>query len=281
MLTSSAKTLADKLLPSEKLIIDMKYAMPRIDSMSAIHVSTYAAGLMIRIHAAMGWSMPTDDVTTNALIHEFTQYVSESCGDMTPEEIAYSVRTNGVGVKEWGKNMNLALIDQCVSEYRAERARLSEAERLSSQTQGVAKKEELPSGPVDWSTQWSDAIEWAKNGQIHKLPILAALYDWMDSQGLVTLNPKFPSRPGVTDKQKREIMLHVGGLYVAELEAVILNQNPYIYPLWEVKRRLNLLRTNNRAWKKDYALNATLTNLAKIETVRQLAVMAAKLQSND
>jgi hypothetical protein len=279
LLTLSSKTLADKLLPSEKLIVDMKYAMPRIGAMNGIDQSTHAAGLMIRIQAAMGWNLPDSDMTMTALTNEFRQYVIESCSDMTPEEVAYSIRTYGVGVKEWGKNLNLALIDQCVTEYRNERSRLSEVERMASQTQGVAEKESLGAGPVDWSDKWIEVLESAKNGQINKVIIPAVLYDWLESRGMVKgEETENIYKPGITDEQKKEIMLHVTGLYVAELENVVLNGAPHIESLYECKKRLHFLKTDNTAWSKYLPLKATLTNLAKIETVRQLAMMYAKIE---
>src|SRR3954467_15705984 len=82
--TSSTKTLAAKLAPSEQLIIDMKYAARRFSQMSGIDASTHSAGLILRIHAAVGWKLPDNKTITQALQNEFTQYLVENCADMNP-----------------------------------------------------------------------------------------------------------------------------------------------------------------------------------------------------
>ena len=200
---------------------------------------------------------------------------------MNPEEIAFAVRTKGLTVIDWGKSINLALINQCVEEYRSDRAALSEVERMASQTQGVAEKERIPAGPTDWSGQWSDAVEWAKNGQIYNAIIPAALYDWMDRMKMVVVEQaqQDAGMIGITKKQKFEIFVEVTDQYIGEMEDAILNNVPHIEPTHEIKRRLKLLKENKRAWAEDIFLNATLVNLAKIETVRQLAIMTAAKES--
>lgn len=105
-------------------MIDLKYQSRRFGVLAPHEQRLWAKSLLIKIHVITGWTVPTGEILT-VLIDQFQKKLLEDYPDMNVDEIEFAFRQNGTVVKDWGKAMNLALIDQVLIPYRAERMRLS------------------------------------------------------------------------------------------------------------------------------------------------------------
>lgn len=121
-------------------MLAVKYAAKPIRDVPADQLAKEAKALIGRIHVISGWNVPDDKYFLQILTNEFTKLLAESYKDLNVEEIAYAVRNYGLDVKDWGKNMNLSLIDKPISEYRRVRQCLSEVEERKKPVADIAYK---------------------------------------------------------------------------------------------------------------------------------------------
>jgi hypothetical protein len=154
----------------------------RIGTFTGESLASGAANLIFKINVSTGWKMPDDAAYLNVLISEFALYLTENCSDMTFAEVSFAVRNYGLEIKDWGKSMNLSLINEPILAYRAARKVVSEIEE-SLKTKEVLL--ELPPAPVDWSSHWNDILDAARKGQ-EKIIILP-IYDWLVETGQLNL----------------------------------------------------------------------------------------------
>lgn len=231
-------------------MIALKYSGPRFSSIPDEDIQLHAMGLLIRLHAVTGWRIPEDEVILNTLVSEFSKFLAERFADLNPEEVAYAFRNYATGIKDWGKSMNLSLIEEPLQEYRNERRRLSELEERAKTS---AIPSQLPAGECDWSEQWESLKEQAKNGQIDEAIILTPMYDWLVRQGLLT----------VDEDEKRWLIAECREEYARELKLAILEGNN-LYDTLAILLRPDCLQ--------DPDIKARLVNMAKIKAVRQLAL---------
>jgi hypothetical protein len=64
---------------------------------------------------------------------EFSQKVVESYPDVTKEEICFAFRSGASQVKEWGKALNIGLIDEVMIPYLEKRREISKIEEQKKQ----------------------------------------------------------------------------------------------------------------------------------------------------
>lgn len=135
----SLQTLSE----SENKMIELKYKSPQINVIK--EVGTWAKILLLKIHVITGWSLPTDEMIETVLTDQFIKKLQEDYGDLNVDEIEYAFRSGGTRVKDWGKNMNLSLIDEVLIPYCHDRYELSLAEeRLKNKpVQKIYTSEEL------------------------------------------------------------------------------------------------------------------------------------------
>lgn len=84
--------------------------------MSDVEVRLRTNELLIKINVITGWSFPLDTETQLVLKDQFFKKLKESYSDVNVEEIEYAFRNN-TSVKDWGKNINLFLIDEVMIPY--------------------------------------------------------------------------------------------------------------------------------------------------------------------
>lgn len=80
--------------------------------------------LLLKIHVITGWTIPDSDLLV-ILVDQFQKKLIESYPDMNTDEIEYAFRQSGTTVKDWGKAMNLSLIDEVLIPYLGQRKVLS------------------------------------------------------------------------------------------------------------------------------------------------------------
>jgi hypothetical protein len=109
-------------------MLTRKYAAKPIGAFSDMEVSIWATALILKIHAIVGWKMPEGEVL-NVVDDQFQKKMRESYSTMNVEEIEFAFRKNGHLVEDWGKQLNLALIDKVLIPYLNERRLLSDYEQ--------------------------------------------------------------------------------------------------------------------------------------------------------
>jgi len=76
-----------------------------------------------------GWTIPNSPELLNILVDQFVKTLSEKYPLLNPDEIEYAFRQHGTAIEDWGKAMNLNLIDSVLTPYINLRFRISEDER--------------------------------------------------------------------------------------------------------------------------------------------------------
>lgn len=124
-------------------MIELKYKSPQIKNIQ--DVGTWAKILLLKIHVITGWSLPTDEMIETVLIDQFVKKLNEDYGSLNVDEIEYAFRSSGTRIKDWGKYMNLSLIDEVLIPYCHDRYELSLAEERAKNkpTQRIYTAEEL------------------------------------------------------------------------------------------------------------------------------------------
>ena len=96
------------------------------------------------ISVITGWVIPDHEVYKEKLITQLVLKLKESYHDMNFSEISYAMRKYCSEVEDYGKSVNLALIDKVVKKYKAERMVVSEIElSLTKEKQVVYTAEQL------------------------------------------------------------------------------------------------------------------------------------------
>jgi hypothetical protein len=117
----------NKILPEEQKMLELKYTGKRFGQMVPSEILSSAKEVLLRIHVIAGWTMPPDELIA-ILVDEFSKKIVESYPNVTAEEIGYAFRSEGYKVKEWGKALNISLIDEVMIPYLEKRFELSRVE---------------------------------------------------------------------------------------------------------------------------------------------------------
>lgn len=186
------------LTPEENTILQVKYQSKPIGKMNDSELSKWSKGLLVKIHVITGWVIP-DDELMNILIDQFQKKLKESYFNVNVDEIEYAFRTYGTTVKDWGKSMNLALIDEVMIPYLESRAQVSKFEEHKKPLQ-IEHKEDLSDKAME---EWFGEIrERIKNGMGYSfIPVM--LYAWLDKRGEIKMDTK--TKIGYMDAAAKEI----------------------------------------------------------------------------
>lgn len=118
----------NRLQPEEQKILEVKYAKPQIKFISQAELQLHTQALLLKIHVITGWKLTDDEFKMNILESQFIQKLQEDYGNVNVDEIEYAFRKYGKLVKEWGKELNLNLIDEVMDEYLKHRNNVSDLE---------------------------------------------------------------------------------------------------------------------------------------------------------
>lgn len=174
------------MTPGEADIVRRKYQSPRFGEIDPVKILPTAKALLIKISAITGWVNPEGPVL-NVLVDQFTKKLQEGYRDVNADEMEYAFRAFGVLVQDWGKQVNLSLIEQVMNPYLAERREVSKKEEQ--------KAPELPAAP-DPESDTSDAgmIDWMNHvreqisrGKITVDFVPLMLYEWKKKRGEISL----------------------------------------------------------------------------------------------
>lgn len=88
----------------------------------------WSKSLLMKIHVITGWTIPASPELTNILMDQFRKTLAEKYPELNPDEIEYAFRQHGTSTEDWGKALNLNLIDGVLIPYVNSRFELSEIE---------------------------------------------------------------------------------------------------------------------------------------------------------
>jgi hypothetical protein len=85
---------------------------------------------LLKIGVITGWQTPAD-AQLEVLIDQFTKKLREGYSNVNADELEFAFRSNST-VKDWGKSMNLALIDEVMAPYLEARHSISRIEETAN-----------------------------------------------------------------------------------------------------------------------------------------------------
>lgn len=115
--------------------------------------------LLLKIHMITGWVIPSNELMI-ILIDQLSKKFAESYSTVNTDEVEYAFRTYGTTVKDWGKQMNLALIDEVMIPYLQARKEVSKMEeQIKTQPKAIESKKELTDEERDtWFEETKAAV---------------------------------------------------------------------------------------------------------------------------
>ena len=143
--------------------------------------------ILLRLHAVTGWAIPANEIM-HILVDEFKKKISESYKNVNADEFSYAVRTYGPDVKDWGKAINLSLIDEVIQPYLAHRFEISRMEEYKSKPLMIENKESTDDKAMnEWLQETKERV---LNGtySIELLPV--QLYDYAMLNGFLDTTKK-------------------------------------------------------------------------------------------
>jgi len=161
-----------------------------------------AYSLILKISAITGWTIPVSDQILDILVDQFEKKLNESYRNVNVNEVEYAFRNRGIDVKDWGKALNLTIIDEIMVPYLDSRMELSKMEEsLKHKTLLIDEKRELT------DEDWDEWLVDMKKYDIKLLP--CAAYDYLVKSGKINL----------TNGQKHEYMERSISALMASFEA--------------------------------------------------------------
>ncbi len=173
-----SKELGQSLLPEEQQIIETKYKSKPFCAMSTDELFVSVHALLLKIHVITGWNAPDKEENLNILIDQVAKKLTEDYATVNIDEMELAFRKNPV--KDWGKNMNLNLIDEVMTPYLQQRKELSRIEETK------AKPLELPAPEIS-DEDYLEAVKstYKLTKEWRMLPVLA--YDILVREGKINL----------------------------------------------------------------------------------------------
>lgn len=116
--------------------MEVKYVSPRFGVMMPGVLKTAASKLIYIISIITGWQLP-DPSTMMILKDQFEKKLVEAYENLNMDEFEFALRN--YPVKDWGKDLNLNLIDEVICQYLEKRNELSKIEESLKSAPPVQK----------------------------------------------------------------------------------------------------------------------------------------------
>lgn len=188
----------------EKEIHQVKYKSQRFGSMQPADREKAAYALLLKIHVITGWVLPTDDGLLNILVDQFEKKLSETYANVNADEVEYAFR-NMSGVKDWGKNMNLSLIDEVMIPYLEKRFEVSRLEEEKKKPVMIENKTLEDISMMDWLNATKKKVQ-EGNCPVEFIPEM--LYDFAVKAGLITPTNREKNKMLQCAVERRQAMLY-------------------------------------------------------------------------
>lgn len=171
--------------PSESKVIRLKYAALPFGKQTEEQRTLSAFQILLKINTITGWSIPTKEEYMDILVDQFQKKLDEKYRNMNEQEIEYAFRNRGLEIKDWGKALNLTMIDDVLLPYLEQRFDLSRTEeviasKIMMQIEDKVKEEEKMT-PEDWH----NLICSTRKYPFDVIPTM--VYDHLCEIGMITL----------------------------------------------------------------------------------------------
>lgn len=160
----------------EAVIYDLKYKSNPVCKMSPAELTVWSKAAILKIHVITGWVVPANELV-NVLIDQFQKKMIESYPTINPDELEYAFRTYGTTVKDWGKQMNLSLVDEVLIPYMAARQTVSQIEEQAKPLLIEGPKEDLSDVTM---RDWMEDVKKRKMA-VEFMPVM--IYEWLEKKG--------------------------------------------------------------------------------------------------
>lgn len=187
----------------------MKYAAKTFGKMNDTERELAAHSLLVKIHTISGWTIPASELM-NILVTEFQNKLSESYANVNEEEVMYAFRNRGLDTKDWGKALNLTMIDEVMLPYLDTRVEISKLEESVKKPKQIERSKELT------DAEWEEWIDDIKKYPLELIPI--SCYEYLLRVGKV--NP--------TTQEKKEYMNKAMPLYAISIQENLRMWNEFV-----------------------------------------------------
>lgn len=152
--------------------------------MSESEVLLHCKALLLKIHVITGWIIPSSDELYMILKDQFQKKIVENYSELNPDEIEYAFRSRGTTVEDWGKDLNLNLIDKILIPYLHDRYLLSATEE-KMHDQRTRKDFDLKTA-VDWRGQVEENYQhFIFSSKFFRKKMHPFEYDQLEKDGLI------------------------------------------------------------------------------------------------
>lgn len=139
--------------------------------------------ILFNISIITGWTVPASDFMMNLLVEQFAKKLEESYANVNEQEMEYAFRNKGLEIKDWGKALNLALIDEVMIPYLNNRFDISrQEEKIGSQTAMM----QIEQHRENTEKEWSDWINECRNYSFNLIP--NEIYDYLEKTKKLVLS---------------------------------------------------------------------------------------------
>lgn len=149
--------------------------------MPGMEQSLWAKALMLKIHVITGWVVPSGELQT-VLVNQLGKHLIENYPDVNPDEVEFAFRKWGTTTKDWGKQMNLSLIDEVLLPYIILRGQVSELEANAKVPKTLPESTESLSDQA--MADWLEETRRRKQSVEFMPP---QLYEWIVEKQMVSL----------------------------------------------------------------------------------------------
>lgn len=166
--------------------------------------------LLLKIHAITGWTLPVSEMM-NIFIDQMQKKMQESYRNVTAEEVEYAFRNRGLDIKDWGKELNLTMVDEIMLPYLSTRSELSQfEEHLKNRPPQIEEKRQLT------DQEWDEWIVDIKDYRVDLIPVQC--YEYLLRSGKI--NP--------TGEQKNEYMNRALSIYGVSIQDNLRDWDEFI-----------------------------------------------------
>lgn len=174
------------MLPQEARVVDLKYSAKRFGQMEPDERQMSCTKTLMTISVITGWTIPNPGPMLDILAEQFEKKMTEAYENINMDEVEYAFRNKGLDIKDWGKALNLSLIDEVLKPYLHNRSDLSmQEEKMKNQL----TKEELEKTPSQMDDkEWEEWLEDISKYEINKIPCDS--YEYLVRKEKISLSPK-------------------------------------------------------------------------------------------
>lgn len=178
------------LTAQDQKALELKAKSATFGQMVLADLTINAKATLIRISVITGWQLP-EGKQLSVLVDQVSKHFQEKYANVNTDEIEFAFRENAADVKDWGKQINLLLLDEVMIPYLRNRTRIVKQIGDAEFAAGLEKKledtkEDLSDVAMkDWLEDVRAKIK-ANQMMIDFAPLL--LYDWAEKKGLLKLS---------------------------------------------------------------------------------------------